>query len=673
MFRDNRQNRSRWTHALRPLGLGLIAALATACGGGGGGTTNPPPPTDGFTLSASSTTSSVARGGTSTVTVTVTRTGSFAGPVSLQPTGMPAGVTALFSLASVPAGQNTSVLTFTASTTATLGTATITVIGNGAGVAPQNLTIQLTVSAATGQAGPFTLSMTATSHLIHPTNILFVFPKINITRNPGFTGSITFTVSGLPSLLTVGFTPSTTTGNSTSAIPINAGAPNGTYTATIRGASAQGDQTITFTIVVASQTAGAIKWKFCSSSLPRVFFAVRDGNGPWTRIMPASSDTSYSFTLSSGTGQVAETALDAGGYRTTIHSFTAQEMAARAASQCTLFQNATTRTVNGNFGGVPGVRIAQVGMGWWFGSALGNGSFQLVNLPPGPLDVVAVRHVDTTDPTEAPMDRVIVRRGVNPASGSTLPVLDFNAAESFAPTSATWTFANTIGDQFSLSQSFITSTGTTGYFSAQPQPDGASILRTVYSVPQAQTIAGDLHQVIATVDAVGATPNSPSRARRQIIAYSRTLSARTINFGPAMPSPTVLPIAAAPAGRLRAQGTLPAEYNAGITFEVSQVQTPNATNSFVIHASRAFLGAGNLYDVSIPDITGAIGWDTQFTLQPGVPVQWWADGGGTLDFFGTRSQFNSVRSRWTGIMTGITPPADGATYVFARSTGTMTP
>ena len=134
-------------------------ALILGCGGGSdGGTTNPPPPpaTNGYTISASSATSSVARGASSTVTVTVTRTGTFAGPVSLQPTGMPTGVSALFNPASVPNGQTQSTLTFTASASATLGTATITVIGNGSGVTPQNLTIQLTVTARTAQTGRFT-------------------------------------------------------------------------------------------------------------------------------------------------------------------------------------------------------------------------------------------------------------------------------------------------------------------------------------------------------------------------------------------------------------------------------------------------------------------------------------------------------------------------------------
>jgi hypothetical protein len=572
----------------------------------------------------------------------------------------------------VDVGVASSNVTISVGGAAATGTSTFTVRGNAVGQNQQTVDITLTIPAPPAQAGPFTLSMSATSHLVHPTNVLYTFPVITITRNTGFTGSVAFSTSGLPSSLFVGYTPSATTGNTTSAIVVNTGTPNGTYTATIRGSSAQGDQTITFTIVVAPASTGTIKWKYCSGSGPRVFFAVKDGNGPWTRIMPSASDTSYSFTLTSGAGQVAEINTEGGGFRTTIHSFTAQEMAARAASQCTLIQNVTTRTATGSFGGVTGFRTSHVGMGWWFGSANGNGPFSLQNLPPGPLDVVAVRNNESlVHPSLVPVDRMIIRRGTNPASGAALPVLDFAAAESFAPTTATWTFAQTIGDRYTVSQTFMTAGGTTGLFAAQPGVDSAGIQRAVFGVPLAQTIAGDLHQVVATVDVVGPTPNSPVRATRQIVAYSRTLADRTINFGNAMPAPTVLPIAAVPAGRLRAQGTIPQEYNTGITFDVSQAAS---NNHITIHASRGFLGPGTLYDISLPDLTGAIGWDTQFAIRAGNVVQWWASGGGpTLDYFDGRYLFNSIRSRWTGILTGITPPADGATYLFARATGTATP
>lgn len=47
-------------------------------------------------------------------------------------------------------------------------------------------------------------------------------------------------------------------------------------------------------------------------------------------------------------------------------------------------------------------------------------------------------------------------------------------------------------------------------------------------------------------------------------------------------------------------------------------------------------------------------------------------GGGVLDPFDGRFLFNSTRSRWSGMQTGIIP-ADEATYLMARTIGTTVP
>lgn len=644
----------------------IIAAAAAlpGCSSGGGATS---PPAGSFSIAASGATLTVQRGTSGTLTVTVSRSGGFSAAVDLSVTGLPAGVTGSFSPAQVAAGQVSSVLTLTAVSSGSTGTSTITIRGSAAGVLDQTASVQLTLSAPT-QAGPFSLSISATSFLLMPSGQLFKSPVITIARNTGFTGSVAFTVTGVPATLFVGLTPSATTGNTTTVVPLNVGTANGTYTATITGTAAgQGSQSVTLQLVVASPSTGTIKWKYCSGSLPRVFFAVRDGTGPWTRIMPAN-DTSFNFSVSAATASVAWVHIDSGGYRTTVHNYTAQEMAARAASECQLVRNVTTRTAGGSFGGVTGFRTSQVGMGWWFGSANGNGSFTLLNLPPGPLDVVAVRNGEILTASAIPVDRMIIRRGVNPAAGAALPVLDFSAAESFAPTQSSWIMGNAGTDQYSFSQMFTTAGGSTGIFTAIPTVDGIHGARTVYGVPLNQTVAGDLHQVIITANTTGPTPGSPLRATRQVITYARTLADRNLSFGPVMPASNVTVVAP---GRLRAQGTLPNEYNTGVAFDITQTTTATFAT---VQATRGFMGAGNGYDVQVPDLTAVTGWDTGFGLRPGVPTNWWLSGGGpVLDFFDARYLFNSTRSRWAGALTGVTPPADGATYLMGRTTGNSTP
>jgi hypothetical protein len=242
--------------------------VAIACGGDGG-TTSPPGGgggggggggTPGFTITAPSTALTVARGASGTVTITVTRTGTFTGPVSLQATGQPAGVTAVFSAASVVAGQTTSTLTITAAATATAGTTPITITANGAGVSNQFLTIQLTVTVP-AQAGPFSMSLSVSSFLALPATVLAYQPILTITRNAGFTGPVALSVSGLPVGLVVGVTPTSATGNTATLVILSAATANGTYPITIRGVAAGlGEQSITFQVVVApaSDRIGAV-------------------------------------------------------------------------------------------------------------------------------------------------------------------------------------------------------------------------------------------------------------------------------------------------------------------------------------------------------------------------------------------------------------------------------
>jgi hypothetical protein len=653
----------------------VVVGAAFACGGDAVGTTpivTTPPATGSFALVATPSLT-VAQGSSGTVSITVARTGSFTGVVSLAVASLPTGVTGSFSAATIASGATSSTLTLSATSAATAGTSTITVTASASGLSNVTAKVALTVTAPT-TTGPFAMRLSVSSFLVLPSNQLPAFPVLTITRNAGFTGAVALTTTGLPTTLNVFYTPNTVTGNTSSLVVLDIGTAPGTYTATVKGTAAggAGERSVTFQVVVAPVTTGSIHWKFCSASTPQYFFAVRDGSGPWTRIMP-SVDSVYSFNISSATGSVAMVTNDSGGFRTTVYQLTAAELAARAASQCALVQNVTTRTVTGSFAGVTGFRTSQVGMGWWFGSANGNGSFSLLNLPSGPLDVVAIRNGDITSALEIPADRAIIRRGVNPATGAALPLLDFAGPESFATTMSTWTFTNVnVGEKVGLSQSLITAGGTTGFFSIYPGVDRVETVRSVYGIPLAQTIAGDLHQVVATINTLGNPTSAPNRASRQIIAYSRTIDDRTVAFGPAMPAPTVSSVGETVGGaRLRATGPLPSEYSAGVSFDVTQTSTARFAT---VHSTKGFLGGSTTYDVQMPDLSAAVGWDSQFAIVSGVPTNWWVSGGGpVLDLYDARYIFNSTRSRWTGAQTGIVAPADGATYLMARAIGTIIP
>jgi xanthomonalisin len=118
-----------------PIGQTMINALA------GGAVTTPD-----FSLSASPASVSVTQGSTATSTITVTKLNGFTGSATLSASGLPAGVTAAFG--TNPA-STTSVVTFTASTTATTGTASVTITGTS-GTLTHTTIISLTVNATGG-------------------------------------------------------------------------------------------------------------------------------------------------------------------------------------------------------------------------------------------------------------------------------------------------------------------------------------------------------------------------------------------------------------------------------------------------------------------------------------------------------------------------------------------
>jgi hypothetical protein len=109
--------------------------------------------TPGFTVAASPSAVSVARGSNASSTITVASVNGFSSATTLSLSALPSGVTAAFSTNPVtpPAnGSATSTLTFTASPTATTGTTSVTVTGTSGSIV-QTTTITLTVTAPSSQ------------------------------------------------------------------------------------------------------------------------------------------------------------------------------------------------------------------------------------------------------------------------------------------------------------------------------------------------------------------------------------------------------------------------------------------------------------------------------------------------------------------------------------------
>jgi len=190
------------------------------------------PASQGFMLSASPTSVSVAQGNSATSTVTVSDVGGFSGTVTLSTSGLPSGVTSSFAAGS---GAGTQVLTLTASssTVVTSSPVTVTVTGTS-GSLSATTSIALTVTAppfgpgsggtttitvSTGGTGTGTISVVGTNGFSGAVNLSCNVTPSNLNDTPRCTLNPTsVTISGITaqtSMLTVTTTATSNAANGT--------------------------------------------------------------------------------------------------------------------------------------------------------------------------------------------------------------------------------------------------------------------------------------------------------------------------------------------------------------------------------------------------------------------------------------------------------------------------
>jgi cellulose 1,4-beta-cellobiosidase len=201
-------------------------------------------PGTGFTLAPSASTLAITQGKTATDTITVTDVGSFTGSVTLAASNLPSGVTGVW-------GTNpttgSSVLTLTATSTATTGAFTVTITGTS-GSTTATTTFTLDVNSATG----FTLASSPAALSI--TQGKTATDTITVTDVGGFTGSVTLAATNLPSGVTVAYGTNPTTSTSVLTFTATTTATAGLATVTITGTSGSTTATTTIALTVVSST-----------------------------------------------------------------------------------------------------------------------------------------------------------------------------------------------------------------------------------------------------------------------------------------------------------------------------------------------------------------------------------------------------------------------------------
>jgi hypothetical protein len=197
-----------------------------------------------FSLSASPASQSVNQGNSTSYTVTETGINGYTGTVTYSvTTGLPAGASVTFAPPSTT-GSGTSTLTVATSTTTPVGSYTLTISGTD-GTLTHTTSMTLVVSTP-----DFSITASPTSQTINQGNPT----SYTVTLNPisGYSGTVTFGLSGQPAGVSFSFAPSTLTGSGSTVLNISTAASTvpGTYPLTINASDGTLTHTTSVTLVV---------------------------------------------------------------------------------------------------------------------------------------------------------------------------------------------------------------------------------------------------------------------------------------------------------------------------------------------------------------------------------------------------------------------------------------
>ena len=182
--------------------MGLTRARVVASGAG-----QPAPPSGSIAVSVAPSSVSVTQGSAATITLTVTRT-TYTGTVTPSADSLPSGVSVSWSPAS---GTGTSFVgTLTATGSATVGTASYTFRVSGTGVTDATVSASVAVAASAAQSISVALSPSSVNVTQGSTNTV----TATVTRNAGYTGTVTPSIGTLPSGVSIAWSPTSGTGTS---------------------------------------------------------------------------------------------------------------------------------------------------------------------------------------------------------------------------------------------------------------------------------------------------------------------------------------------------------------------------------------------------------------------------------------------------------------------------
>ena len=248
-----------------------------------------------FSLGASASTITVAINSSTSDIITVSPSGGFTGSVSLSLSGLPPRTSSSFSInpASITGTSSaTSTLTISANRKATAGTYNLTLTATSGSLTQS---IPLTLIVGSTSSPDFSVSASPSSQTIAPgSNTSYA---VSVTASGGFTGTVGFSVGGLPSGASGSFSPTSVSGSGSGTLSIttSSSAATGTYSLTITGTSGSLIRSAAVTLVVSTSTSADFSLSASPSSLA----------------VSAGSSVSYTVTVGSLNGFTGTVALSA--------------------------------------------------------------------------------------------------------------------------------------------------------------------------------------------------------------------------------------------------------------------------------------------------------------------------------------------------------------------------
>ncbi|HKT07229.1 MAG TPA: hypothetical protein VJR24_04955 [Gemmatimonadaceae bacterium] len=386
----------------------------------------------------------------------------------------------------------------------------------------------------------------------------------------------------------------------------------------------------------AALTGGSITVTYCAANAP-IWSAEQDGTGTWKRVLPTSGST-FVYTFTTGKGGVATVKKSGTGFSLDVVFATLADFNGQTKTQT--INCPGTKIVNGSVAHVAAGQIASVDLGTASAFLVGGGptTFTLNNVEAGPRDLIAAR-----SNTSLLVNSIIIRRSLNPTTGSTLPVLDFTSSSAFAPASAKATLSGIpTGSKASVAVLFFSPRGTGAALAAASNVTNVSI--PYEAIPIAKLLTGEF-QLLA-----GSMPGTT--ASRITGVWLRTIVNRPLAFGPALNTPTISSAATSPYYRPKVALASQTQYNKAISASYSQSSVARTASVFT---TAAYLGAvPATWSVALPDLHAVSGFLTTWAPMNGKATTWNVQGlGGTLPFFSTS-------------------PTDGSTFLSATRTGSLT-